>query len=391
MCALSMIARLPLYITIVCSIVGATHAQAPATNGRGAKTRVYISTCTEHGSDGIYLAELDPKAGELQLVRQVAAVKKASFIAIHPSREFLYSTCEVDGYQKSKGGAVSAFKIDALTGNVTLLNHQSSAGEGPHHLSLDVSGKYALVANYFGGSVAVLPIGIDGTLAPASSMVLHHGSSVNTSRQSSPHPHAINVDPTNRFAFVPDLGLDKVLAYRFDGATGTLTPANLGPLSTPRGSGPRHIAFHSSGKWAYVINELDSTVLALGYDAKAGTITKLETVSTLPAGGFDGNITGEIVVHPNGEFLYASNRGHDSIAAFEINQQGRLKLIGHCAAGGRTPRNFNIDHSGRFLLSANLDSDSVTVLRIDPSSGKLSRTAQGIKVPQPYCIDFVPN
>jgi 6-phosphogluconolactonase len=385
----SIIALLGVLTTIASTTVAAAHAQTSQLRALPAKTRVYISTYTEHGRDRIFLAELDPSTGDLRLVMIAAATKKSSFLALHPSHRYLYSTCEVDDYQNSKGGAVSAFKIDVATGKLMLLNHQSSGGEGPHYLSLDRAGKNALVANYHGGSVAVLPIRADGKLGAATSTVLHHGSSINKSRQTGPHPHSIDVDPSNRLAFVPDLGLDKVFAYRFDAAAGTLARNNPSALATSPGAGPRHIAFHPNGKWAYVINELNSTVNALRYDSERGVLTQLGTVSTLPSGTKEENVTGEIVVHPNGRLLYGSNRGHDSIAVFAIDQTtGRLDWLGHCSAGGRTPRNFNIDPSGKFLLSANLDSDSVTVLEIDLASGKLSRTAYETKVPQPYCIQF---
>jgi 6-phosphogluconolactonase len=388
----SMIAGLSALIIVVSARASSAYAEVTdsESNSPRIKTRVYISTYTEDGTDGIFLTELDHEAGNLQPLRRVSSLKKASFLALHPNHRFLYSTCEVDDYADSKHGAVAAFKIDPAAGNLSLLNHQSSAGEGPHHLSLDHEGKYALVANYHGGSIAVLPIGTDGTLRPAASTVRHHGSSVNKIRQDGPHPHAINVDSTNHFVFVPDLGLDKVLAYHFDFGRGTLTANEPGALTTSSGAGPRHLAFHPNGKWAYVINELDSTIDVTQYDAKHGVLTRTESISTLPAGATQENITGEIVVHPNGKFLYASNRGHDSIAAYAINQSnGRLCSLGYYPAGGRTPRNFNIDPSGKFLLSANLDSDSVTVLRIDSSSGTLSSTDHAIKITQPYCIEFL--
>jgi 6-phosphogluconolactonase len=390
MSAISIIARFGVLATIASGIVGSAPAQTTSVNEPPVKTRVYISTFTENGDDGIYLAELDPSTGDLGPIRLVADVRKASFLALHPNHRYLYSTCEVDDYHDAKGGAVAAFKIDAATGNLTLLNHQSSSGEGPHYLSLDREGKNALVANYHGGSVAVLPIRADGKLASATSTVLHHGSSVSKSRQTGPHPHAIDADPTDRFVFVSDLGLDKVLSYRFDSATGTITANHPRDLATSPAAGPRHITFHNNGKWAYVINELDSTVIALRYDSQTGGLTHIDTVSTLPAGATQqDNLTGEIVVHPNGRFLYASNRGHDSIAVFAIDQtSGRLSALGHGPAGGRNPRNFNIDPLGKFLLSANLDSNTVTVHQIDPGSGKLSRTAHGIKILQPYCIQF---
>jgi 6-phosphogluconolactonase len=390
MTATSTMGRFGVLAIIASEIVASALAQAAPLGELAIKTRVYISTFTEHGGDGIYLAELDPSTGDLGLIRLVADLRKASFLAIHPNHRYLYSTCEVDDYRNTKRGAVAAFRIDTATGYLTVLNNQSSSGEGPHHLSIDREGKYAFVANYHGGSVAVLPIHADGTLAVASSTVLHHGSSVNKGRQTGPHPHAIDVDPTNRYVFVPDLGLDKVLAYRFNSAAGTITANHPSNLATSPGAGPRHITFHSNGKWAYVINELDSTVIALRYDSQRGGLTQIDTVSTLPAGATQqDNLTGEIVVHPNGKFLYASNRGHDSIVVFAIDQtSGRLSALGHSLSGGRNPRNFDIDPSGKFLLSANLDSNSVTVLQIDPASGKLSRSAHEIKVLQPYCIQF---
>jgi 6-phosphogluconolactonase len=283
---LSMIAVLNGLIIVAGAFASSVFAdtKASASSSPPIKTRVYISTYTDDGTDGIFLTELDHETGNLQPPRRVSSVRKASFLALHPNHRFLYSTCEVDDYSDSKHGAVAALRIDPATGNLTLLNHQSSTGEGPHHLSLDREGKYALVANYHGGSVAVLPIGADGTLGPATSTVLHHGSSVNKVRQEGPHPHAINVDPTNHFVFVLDLGLDKVLAYHFDFERGTLTVNEPGELTTSPGAGPRHISFHPNGKWAYVINELNSTVEVTQYDAKRGVLTRLESISTLPAG-----------------------------------------------------------------------------------------------------------
>jgi 6-phosphogluconolactonase len=390
MSAISIVTHFGALATIASGIVASAAAQAAPSSEPGTRTRVYISTFTEHGGDGIYLAELNPSTGDLGTIRLVGDVRKASFLALHPNHRYLYSTCEVDNYHDAKGGAVAAFKIDSATGNLTLLNHQSSSAEGPHYLSLDREGKNALVANYHGGGVAVLPIRADGTLRSATSRVLHHGSSVNKSRQTGAHPHAIEVDPTNQLVFVPDLGLDKVIAYRFNAAAGTIVASHSHDLATSPGAGPRHITFHSNGKWAYVINELDSTVIGLRYESQTGALTQINIVSTLPAGATQkDNLTGEIVVHPNGKFLYASNRGHDSIAVFAIDQaSGQLSSLGHCLAGGRTPRNFNIDPSGKYLLSANLGSDSVTVLPIDPITGKLSRAAHEIKVIQPYCIQF---
>lgn len=388
---LRVITRLGAMLSIACTMTASTCAETSHSQEPTPKERVYISNYAGAEVGGIYLAELNLETGELQLIKLVADLKKASFLALHPNHHYLYATGEVGDYLDSKGGALLAFEIDAHTGNLTLLNHQSSGGAGPCYVSLDRDGKHALVANYDGGNVAVLPIGADGKLNPASSTVMNHGSSVNKVRQTEPHPHAINVDPASRFVFVPDLGLDKVLAFRFDTAKGTLAPNNPGAVTAKPGAGPRHIAFHPKGDWAYVINELDSTVAVLRYDPETGVLTPLETVSTLPTRTTTDNITGEIVVHPHGRFLYASNRGHDSIAVYAINNStGRLTLLGHHPAGGRVPRNFNIDPTGRFLLAANMDSDSVTIHQIDLATGKLSQLSREIKIVQPYCIEFAP-
>jgi 6-phosphogluconolactonase len=353
-------------------------------------TRVYIST---YGTDrdGVYLAEVNPKTGDLKLLRRAATLKNVQFLALHPNHDFLYATCDVDDYPDTKGGAVTAFKVDASTGGLTRLNHQSAHGELPCHLTVDRPGNHALVANYTGGSVAVLPIRADGALGAATSAVFHEGSSIHKEHQLGPHPHAINLDSANRFALVADLGLDKVLVYRFDPTAGKLAPHEPSAVAIEPGAGPRHIAFHPDGKWVYVINELDSTVTALSYDSNAGALTLVDTVSTLPAGATVENITGEIEVHPNGKFVYGSNRGHDSIALFAIDQAtGRLTSRDHFPAGGRTPRHFNIDPSGKILLSANMDSESITVHQIDAATGNLTRLEHEIKVPQPQCIEFLP-
>ena len=354
-------------------------------------TRLYIGTLDDGDSQGIYQGEIDLQTGNLQLHGLAAEAKNATFLAIHPSGKYLYATCEVDEYTASKAGAVAAFKINTLTGKLTFLNYQSSAGAVPCHVSLDGEGKFALVANYLGGNVAVLPINADGLLGLATSTVQHQGSSVHKVRQERPHPHSINLDCANRFAFVADAGTDEVLVYRFDSAAGTLTPNDPPALKTAPGDAPRHLAFHPNANWVYVINELSSTIAALRFDRERGALEAMQTVSTLPHGGSVENLTAEIIVHPNGRFLYGSNRGHDSIAIFAINQTtGKLMPLGQHPAGGRTPRNFSIDPTGKFLLTANQDAKSIVVHRIDPETGLLARTAHEINVPTPVCIKFVP-
>jgi 6-phosphogluconolactonase len=356
---------------------------------------VFVGTYTGGKSQGIYTCELDTATGALKQLDVTGEVKNPSFLAIHPSKRFLYSVSEVGDYSDTGSGAITAFTLDSQGGRLKMLNHQSSTSGGPCHLVVDRAGKNVLVANYGGATAAVLPIGADGKLAPASSTVRHAGSSVDRSRQEAPHPHSINLDPAGRFAFVADLGLDKVLVYRFDSENGTLAANDPPSVSVAPGSGPRHFAFHPSGKFAYVINEMKSTVTAFNYDAGRGVLTILatevpDTVSTLPGGFTSENTTAEVQVHPTGNFLYASNRGHDSIAIFAIDPtDGSLTGLGHEPTGGRTPRNFGIDPDGKFLLAANQDSGTITVFRIDRQTGRLASTGQSIEIPMPVCVKFV--
>jgi 6-phosphogluconolactonase len=256
---------------------------------------------------------------------------------------------------------------------------------------VDTAGKNALVANYGGGSVSCIPITADGKLSQPTAFIQHTGSSVNAQRQKEPHAHSINVDKANRFAFVADLGLDKVLVYRFDPAAGTLSPNNPPAATVAPGSGPRHFAFHPSGKFAYANNEITSSVTAFNYDAERGVLSEIHTAPTLPA-EFDAkrSSTAEVQVHPSGKFLYVSNRGHDAIAIFTIDQTtGKLTPTGHQSTQGKTPRNFGIDPSGKFLLAANQGSDTVVIFQIDPATGALKPTGATVDVPTPVCVKFL--
>lgn len=353
--------------------------------------RVYIGTYTQNGDQGINQAEFDPASGALQLLGVVGEAKNPSFLALPAGEKFLYAVSEVDDYDDSNGGAVSAFAVDSASGRLALLNHQSSGGAGPCFVSVDDAGKNALVANYGGGSVAVLPIDAAGKLQPASCFIQQEGTGPDESRQEGPHAHCIKLDAANRFALACDLGCDKVFIYRFDAKTGKLTPGEQPWMETEPGAGPRHLAFHPSGKWVYVLNELNSTLTAAAYDGEAGALKRLQTLSTLPAGGVPGNSGAEIVAHPNGKFVYSSNRGHDSIAMFAIDQQtGKLTSLGQHPVGGKTPRNFNIDPSGKYLLAAAQDSGRIIVHSIDQATGKLTQTDHAIDVPMPVCIKFAP-
>jgi 6-phosphogluconolactonase len=354
---------------------------------------VYFGTYTGKKSKGIYVSRLDTKAGKLTAPELAAQVASPSFLAVPPKGRFLYAVNEASSSAGKPAGAVSAFAIDSTSGKLTLLNQQSSVGAGPCHLITDHAGKNVLIANYGGGSVAVLPVQNDGSLAAASSFIQHTGASVNKSRQEAPHAHGIYLDAANRFAYVPDLGLDRLLIYRFDPDKGSLT-ANAPPLaSVAPGSGPRHFALHPKGRFAYVINEIACTVTAFACDGKRGELKELQTLSTLPAGESvkPGYSTAELFVHPSGKYLYGSNRGHDTIVSYAIDEKtGQLTLIEHTSTQGKIPRGFGIDPSGDWLVAANQNSDNVVLFRLDAKTGRLTPTGQTIEVGAPVSVTFVP-
>jgi 6-phosphogluconolactonase len=357
----------------------------------GKTLTVYVGTYTggTSASKGIYPMRLDLATGVLTEAGTPAESVSPSFLALHPSGRFLYAVNETGGSAKEAGG-VSAFAIDARTGGLTFLNRQSSRGGSPCHLALDAKGRHVLVANYGGGSVAVLPVQESGRLDAATTFVQHEGQSADPGRQKGPHAHWVDLDKANRFALVADLGLDQVLVYRFDPAKGGLTPPQPAAARLAPGAGPRHAAFDPGGRRVYVINELNSTVTAFSYDAGAGKLSELQTVSTLPAGFTGKSFTAEIAVRPDGKFLYGSNRGHDSIAIFAIDPAtGKLTAAGHQSTLGKVPRNFAIDPTGAYLLAANQDSDTIAVFRIDKTSGGLTAVGPPISVPRPVCVLFV--
>jgi 6-phosphogluconolactonase len=353
---------------------------------------VYVGTYTGEKSQGIYVYRLDLASGKCASLGLAAEVKSPSFLAVHPNRKFLYSVNEISDFQNKPAGGVSAFAIDATTGKLRFLNHQSSQGAGPCHLVVDRTGQTVLVANYGGGSVAALPIGADGSLSPAASFIQHMGSGANPARQKEPHAHSINVDLGNRFAVAADLGLDKVLIYRLDPAMSKLS-ANDPPFATVKpGSGPRHFAFHPTGKFGYVINEILCTVTAFSYDAARGQLLELQTIATLPEGVQlkPEYSTAEVQVHPSGKFVYGSNRGHDSITVFAVDDaKGTLRFVENKSTGGKTPRGFGIDPTGRFLLAGNQDSHTIVVFRIDSKTGRLTPTGEQLEVGSPVCVKYV--
>jgi 6-phosphogluconolactonase len=313
-------------------------------------------------------------------------VANPSFVAISPDKKFLYAIGETGG---KKGGAVASFSIDEKTGALTKLSEQSTVGNGPCYVTADKTGRVILVANYGGGSIASLPVSADGKLSEAATFVQHKGSSVNKGRQSEPHAHSINVSPDNKFALAADLGLDKILIYKLDSDKGTMTPNDPPYAETPPGAGPRHFAFHPSAKYLYVCGEMTSTVHAFAYDAAKGSLKLLQSLSTLPQ-EVKGNSTAECQVHPTGKFVYVSNRGHNSIAIFKVDEEtGKLTAAGHESTGGKTPRNFGIDPTGQFLIAANQDSNNVVVFKIESSSGIPKATGVEVSVPKPVCVKFL--
>ena len=367
-------------------------ADEPIDEPAAGKMSVYIGTYTRSSkSKGIYRTTFDPKTGELTEPVLAGEAVNPTFLAIHPTGKFLYAVSEVEdfgGVKTTRGiGGVSAFAIGDK-GDLALLNARSSGGGGPCHIVTDKAGKNALVANYGGGSCAVLPIGTDGKLSKVSSFHQHEGSSVDKARQEGPHGHSINLDAAEKFAFVADLGLDKILVYRYDGKKGTLTPSAPAFAAIP-GGGPRHFAFHPNGKFAYTNNEMLSSVTAMTYDGEGGQLAAIQTITTLPK-PTKGNSTAEVVVHPNGKFLYCSNRGHNSIAVFALDPEtGKLTAKGHQGEGINIPRNFVLAPGGRFCLVANQDGDSVIVFRVNTDTGALEPTKVKIEVPAPVCLRFV--
>jgi 6-phosphogluconolactonase len=362
-----------------------------AAQSGAAGTLVFIGTYASPASKGIYVSRLDPATGALSTPALAAEIRNPSFLAASADGRFLYAVSEVDAVGGKPGGAVAGYAIDKAAGTLKPLNSQSTVGTGPCHVS--VAGRMVFAANYGGGSIAAYQMQDDGSLKPASTFVQHKGSSVNPDRQKGPHAHGVTPDPSGRFLYVPDLGLDQVLVYRIDATAGTIAPATP-PFAavTPAGSGPRHIAISGDGKHAYVITEMFCTIGVFDRNAANGALSPVQTISTLPAGQAveQGMSTAEVLLHPSGKFLYGSNRGHDSLVVYGVDaSNGKLTLLQHVPTGGKTPRAFNIDPSGTFLVVGNQNSDQIVVFRIDPATGKLTATGQSVSVGKPVSFEFV--
>ena len=350
---------------------------------------VYIGSYASSDEDGIHVYRLDMATGALTHQSGIGGVDSPSFLEISPNRRHLYAIGETSEVNGTPGGAVAAFQIDQQTGALTHLNTESAVGTGPCHISVDHTGCHVLVANYGGGSVAILPINADGSLGAASDFVQHQGSSIDPNRQQEPHAHSIFVTPNNQHAFAPDLGLDKIKIYAIDHDSGKLSEQRPGEVEP--GSGPRHLDFHPNGRYAYVITEMGNTITVFDYDADAGTLNATQAISTLPEGYAETSHTADIHIHPNGKFLYGSNRGHDSIAVYAIDpNNGQLETVEIVATGGNGPRNFGLDPTGTYLIAGNHGSNDIFTFAVDGDTGKLTPTGHRVEVPSPVCHKFIP-
>jgi 6-phosphogluconolactonase len=357
----------------------------------GADYFMYVGSYTPR-SDGIYVWRFDAATGKLTPLGLAAKSQNPSFLAAHPNGRFLYAVNEISRFEKlPRTGGVSAFAIDLTTGKLKLLNQQPSSGDGPCHLALDRQGKCLIVANYNNGSIGSYPVGNDGLLSQAAGFFQHKGAGAMPDRQAGPHAHCVAISPDDHFALVADLGLDEVLVYRLNAAAAHLE-ANDPPFAkVSPGSGPRHLAFHPNGRFVYLINEMGSSIVTFAYDAQAGTLSELQTVSTLPKDYKGKNDDAEIQVHPSGKFVYGSNRGNDSIAVFGVDPKtGILKPVEIVPTQGKTPRGFGIDPTGGYLIAANQNSDNMVVFQIDQTSGRLKPTGQVVDALTPVSVLFVP-
>lgn len=370
---------LPLCLILISSVASA------------AEHRVFIGTYTRGDSisEGIYTTTFDTESGKLAPATLAAKTDNPSFLTVHPSNKFLFACIETNDYEGNPTGAVAAFKINADNGQLELINQRSSEGGAPCHCNVDATGRFLLVANYLGGNVAVFPIADDGALAEPSCVINHIGSGPNKQRQEGPHAHSINLSADNKFAYAADLGIDRVMIYRFDSQDGRLVPSAADSVVLAPGGGPRHFSIHPSGKFAYTNKELTCEATALQRNPATGSLKVMQNISTLPADFNGRKSTAECLVHPNGKSLYVSNRGHDSIAAYSIDQEsGQLTLIEIEKTQGKEPRNFFIMPDGKWLIAENQNSDTVVVFSISPD-GSLSPANSKIAVGKPVCLRIV--
>ncbi len=351
--------------------------------GNAAEQYLLIGTYTSGSSEGIYVYRFNSETGAFTKVSSAKA-DNPSFLVVSPDQKHVYAVNE-NGNDK---GSIAAYSFNQQNGELIQLNKQSSGGDHPCYVNIDGRGKWVVVGNYSGGSLAVLPVTSDGTLLPATQVIEHEGQSANKQRQDKAHVHAVVFSPDYRYLFVPDLGIDKVMIYSFDQNSGKLDPSNASFAQTEPGAGPRHFTFHPSGNYAYLMEEMSGKVNVFSYN-KQGKLTSIQTISAIPA-DYKGSVgSADIHVSPDGKFLYASNRGEsNTIAIFSIGEDGKLKLVGHQSTLGKTPRNFNLDPTGRFLLVANQNGNNIVIFRVDKKTGLLSPLPNQIEVPNPVCIKW---
>ncbi len=361
---------------------------------------VYVGTYTEPikfgtgqilegKGKGIYIYKFDPATGTLSPHGLAEGVRNPSYLCFDAKRKYLYSVNEMKEWDGQFGGGMSAFRIDQETGGLTFLNSRPTRGGDPCHIILDPSGKFCFVANFMSGSIIAYRVNADGSFGDETAFVQHEGSSVDPRRQAGPHSHAVEFDNAGKFLFVPELGLDKVMIYSLDAATGKVAPASQPWVKTAPGAGPRQVVMHPKGDFAYLINELNSTMTAFAYDAETGALTELQTLSTLPPGFTEHTSCAEVQITPDGRFLYGSNRGHDSLVIYAIDPRtGLMTLVGHESTRGHIPRNFEVGPTGTFLIAANQDTDNLVPFRLDPETGLLTATGQSIEAPTPICVRF---
>jgi 6-phosphogluconolactonase len=394
-CLRSLITLVLLIALCACSIPASPTSPSITASPQNGSSLVFVGTYTNTVQDqskpeGIFVYRMDNQTGALTFLSQAGGLPNPSFLTVDPSRRYLLAVSETNDFNWQPGGGVSSYAIDPSSGALTLINSQPTGGADPCYVSVDPGGKWVLVTNYTGGSVAVFPLGADGRLGAATDLVQHQGSSVNLDRQAGPHAHsAIFAPGSSTLVLVADLGLDRIMLYDLDPVKGKLAPHPIPWLAARPGSGPRHMVFHPNQRFLYVVHELDSSVTAYQYDAAAGTFKELQTLSLL-APGFSGqNLSADIHITPSGKFLYASNRGEDSLAIFSIDENsGKLTALGQIPTQGKTPRNFAIDPTGNFLLAANQDSGTIVTFRIDAETGNLIAAGQTTLVPSPVCIKF---
>lgn len=378
---------------LIATVIGVVSLNANGADaGSAAQNQclIYVGTYTHGKSKGIYACRMDLATGALSGPELMAETPNPTFLAMDQKHRRLYAVNEIGNYGGKQAGSIEAFSIDSDSGKLTSLGGHSSIGTGPCHIILDHGQRHALVANYGSGSIAVFPIQADGRVGDETTFIQDTGKGINTSRQEGPHAHCMVLDAGGRFVFACDLGTDKVMVYRYDSSHGTLVP-NEPPFARMKdGAGPRHLAFSPGEHYAYVLNELDSTITVFAYDRRRGSLSQLQNISMLPDGFKRENTAAEVEVHPSGKFLFASNRGNDSIAVFAIDRgTGRLTCVQDCPTQGKTPRHFVIDPTGHRLVVANQDSDNLVVFAIDPESGRLTKTGQTLEVPSPVCVTFM--